>query len=516
MNQNKQILKNTIFLYIRMLLVIGVSLYTVKVVYNALGIEGYGLFNLIAGFLLLFSFFNTAMRSATQRYLSMAVASKKVTHINNTFSVAINIHFSIAIIVFLLLETLGLWLINTFLNIPNELVREANIVYQCAILTTIVLIISVPYQAIIISKEKMNYFAYIGMLEVLLKLGAAICVYYSKDITNSLIFYSSSLLLIGVLITIIYIFCAIKKFGEEVKYNFILDKKIYKDMLGFSGWNVLGQISVLSSNQGVVLIFNILIGLIINASLAISQQVKSLLSSFVSNLQLAFNPQIVKSYAENNILRHNALVLNSSKYSLFLVSIMSIPFLIYTDYILSLWLNDNLPQAVSFFTKVVVVIAIIEALSGPLWMSAHAKGNIRNYQVIISIIFLFNLPLSYILLKLNESVKIAFLSTVIISFIALIYRYIYFFKNKSVDKNLASNYFKSLFLVFLFMGGVVYSQFFYLSKQDFSLSEKIVILLFIEFVYVIYLIVLCFSFNERKALKQFVESKLALYFKFKR
>src|SRR5690606_21455372 len=147
---------------------------------------------------------------------------------------------------------------------------------------------------------------------------------------NSLIFYSFSLLLIGVLITTIYIWCAIKKF-EEVKYNFILDKKIYKDMLGFSGWNILGQVSVLSSNQGVVLIFNILIGLIINASLAISQQIKSLLSSFVSNLQLAFNPQIVKSYAEKNIVRHNVLVLNSSKYSLFLVSIMSIPFLIYTD-----------------------------------------------------------------------------------------------------------------------------------------------------------------------------------------
>lgn len=516
MNQNKKILKNTFFLYIRMLLIIGVSLYTVKVIYNALGIEGYGLFNLIAGFLLLFSFFNSAMRSATQRYLNVTIASKKLTCINSTFSAAINIHLFIAIMVFLLLETLGLWLVNNFLNIPNELIREANIVYQCSILTTVISIISVPYQSIIIAKEKMNYFAYIGMLEVLLKLVGAICVFYSKDIVNSLIFYSFSLLLIGVLITTIYIWCASKKFSEEVKYNFILDKKIYKDMLGFSGWNILGQVSVLSSNQGVVLIFNILIGLIMNASLAISQQIKSLLSSFVSNLQLAFNPQIVKSYAENNIVRHNILVLNSSKYSLFLVSIMSIPFLIYTDYILSLWLNDNLPQAVSFFAKAIILIAIIEALSGPLWMSAHAKGNIRNYQIIISIIFLFNLPLTYVLLELTESVKLAFLSTVIISFIALVYRYIYFFNSKSVDRNLTLNYFRSLFLVLLFMGGIVYGQFFYLGKQDFSLSEKIVILIFIEFIYIIYLIVFCFSLNERKALKQLVENKLTLYFKFKR
>jgi len=195
---------------------------------------------------------------------------------------------------------------------------------------------------------------------------------------------------------------------------------------------------------------------------------------------------------------------------------MSIPFLIYTDYILSLWLNDNLPQAVSFFAKAIILIAIIEALSGPLWMSAHAKGNIRNYQIIISIIFLFNLPLTYVLLELTESVKLAFLSTVIISFIALVYRYIYFFNSKSVDRNLTLNYFRSLFLVLLFMGGIVYGQFFYLGKQDFSLSEKIVILIFIEFIYIIYLIVFCFSLNERKALKQLVENKLTLYFKFKR
>ncbi|QHI27677.1 lipopolysaccharide biosynthesis protein [Acinetobacter haemolyticus] len=516
MNQNKQILKNTIFLYIRMLLVIVVSLYTVKIVYNALGIEGYGLFNLIAGFLLLFSFFNTAMRSATQRYLSVAIANKELINIRNTFSIALNIHFFIAIVIFLLLETLGLWLLNNFLNISNGLIKEANIVYQCAIFSSIIMIVSVPYQAIIISKEKMNYFAYIGIFEVFLKLIAAIFISYSEDIKNSLIFYSISLFLISILVVLIYIYCSFKEFGKEVRYNFCSDKKLYKDMLDFSSWNILGQISTLSSNQGVVLIFNILIGLTINASLAISQQVKSLLSSFVSNLQLAFNPQIVKSYAENNMIRHNILVLNSSKYSLFLVSIFSLPFLIYMEYILKLWLGGVLPEAVSFFAKVVILVAIIEALSGPLWMSAHARGNIKNYQIVVSIILLFNLPLTYSFLKTTESVELAFMSTVLISFILLIYRYIYFFKGRLVDKCLTYNYFKSLFLVFLFIGLIVGGKNFYFDKQNFDLLGKVISLLFIEFIYIIFLILFCFSFEERKLFKDIVKNRFSLYLKFKR
>ncbi|MDC5474725.1 hypothetical protein NRA29_17520, partial [Acinetobacter baumannii] len=244
--------------------------------------------------------------------------------------------------------------------------------------------ISVPYQAIIIAKEKMNLYAYITVFEAILKLLVVFILVGLSNKFNILEAYSILLVVVAFIIFVIYFSYVFRKFREETKYSYIQGSTLTKEIVAFSGWNLFGQIAVLSSNQGVALIYNIFLGVTINASLAISQQVTALLNNFVSNLQLAFNPQIVKSFANNDIERHNSLVLNSSRYSLYLITIIAIPFLLYSEFILRLWLGSDLPKYVGYLSTIVVLVGILDALSGPFWMSAHAKGDIKKYQIVIS------------------------------------------------------------------------------------------------------------------------------------
>lgn len=509
MAENKTILINTIFLYFRMIIVTGITLYTVKVLYSTLGIENFGLFNLIAGFILLFSFLNSAMRSGTQRYLNIAIASNNIEQVRNTFSVALNIHGVIALLVLIFTETVGLWFLNHYLNIPAGKTKIANIVYQCAIITTILGVLSVPYQAIVIAKEKMNLFAYISISEAIAKLLIVFLIIYFSYQYDVLIMYSFLLVFVAISVFVLYFAYTFLSFRNETKYIANIKKDLTKEIFLFSGWNLFGQISVLSSNQGVVLIYNIFLGVTINASLAISQQVTALLSTFVSNLQLAFNPQIVKSFANNDIERHSSLVLNSSRYSLYLITIIAIPFLLYSEFILQLWLGANLPKYVEYFSTVVVLVGVLDALSGPFWMSAHAKGNIKKYQIIISLIFMLNLPLTYFIFKTTFSVYFSFLTYLLISFFALTYRVYYFFETK---ENLGSNisiYFKNVLLVFLFIAAICFFKFLYINELNgFGLKGVLFSLFFLELIFAIYLILFCVDRSEFDMVKLYILTKL--------
>lgn len=509
MSENKTILINTAFLYFRMIIIIGIGLYTVRILYNTLGIENYGLFNLIAGFVLLFSFLNSAMRSGTQRFLNVAIASNDIMQIRSTFSVALNIHIIIAVVVLIFSETVGLWFLNHYLNIPANKTNVANIVYQCAIVATLVGILSVPYQAIIIAKEKMNLFAYISIFEAIAKLLIVFLIIYLSSLYDALIMYSFLLVFVAVLVFILYFAYAFLKFRKETRYIANIKNGLTKEIFSFSSWNLFGQISVLSSNQGVTLMYNIFLGVTINASLAISQQVAALLSTFVSNLQLAFNPQIVKSFASNNIERHNNLVLNSSRYSLYLITIIAIPFLLYSGFILKFWLGTNLPKYVEYFSTVVVLVGILDALSGPFWMSAHARGDIKNYQIIISLIFLLNLPLTYVIFKMTSSVYLSFITYVLISFLALFYRMLYFFKK---SKGLAIgwlDYFKKLSLVFAFISMICFLKFTYSDELGkFDIISVVLSLFFLETIFLVYLIVFCVSKYEFDVVKFYILNKL--------
>lgn len=509
MSENKTILVNTVFLYFRMIVIIGITLYTVRVLYNTLGIEDYGLFNLIAGFILLFSFLNSAMRSGTQRFLNISIASNNIMQVRNTFSVALNIHFIVALLLLIFSETIGLWFLNNYLSLPENKIHISNIVYQCAIITTIISIFSVPYQALIIAKEKMNLFACASIFEAIAKLFIVFLVMYLTYTQNPLIIYSILLIIVSILVFILYFIYVFINFRQETKYIGKANKLLTKDIVSFSGWNLFGQISVLSSNQGVTLIYNIFLGVTINASLAISQQVTALLNNFVSNLQLAFSPQIVKSFASKDFKRHEDLVLNSSRYSLYLITVIAIPFLFYSGFFLKFWLGSDLPEYVEYFSTIVVLVAILDALSGPFWMSAHAKGDIRKYQIVISIIFLFNLPLTYLIFKITQSIYFSFLTYLLISLLALIYRVYYFFENYEAGLISFINYFKKIILVFIFIFIICFLKFLYIKElKKFGFSEIFLSLIFLEVFFIFYLVLFCISRNEFNMIKFYILSKL--------
>lgn len=506
MSNNKTIISNTIFLYIRMLVIIVMSLYTTHVVFNTLGIENYGLFNLIASFLVLFSFLNSAMQSGTQRFLNVALSSGEASKVKATFNAALNIHLAIAFLVLVGLETFGLWYLTYQLNIPSDKVDVAQVVYQFSVLTTILGIVSVPYQALIVAKERMSLFAYIGIFEALVKLLIAVTITYMSS--NLLIAYSGLLGGIAVIVFLIYFFVSKKYFGSEIIYQFKVDIGLTKEMIWFSSWNFFGQVAVLSSNQGITILYNLFLGLTVNAALAIAQQVRGLVGTLANNLQVAFNPQIVQSYVKGHINRHNILVLNASRYSLYLISIVAIPFLLYSDLILKIWLGDILPNYAGFFVKAMVWVTILECLSGPFWMSAHAKGDIKKYQLVISSIFLLNLPMTYLSFKLLNSAYWSFAPTIIVALIALVYRMNYFFNGNKLAKEVTLFYFKNIGCIFTFLLIIQTIQILGLWRLNSNLLLfNFLITLVVELIFLIF-IIFCANTQERTLFKKLLKKLL--------
>ncbi|WP_180116288.1 lipopolysaccharide biosynthesis protein [Acinetobacter sp. YH12140] len=505
MNENKRIFTNTIFLYIRMVFVIILSLISIKLVYKSLGIENFGILNLVTGFVLLFSFLNNAMRNGTQRFLNVAYATGDLKEVKNTFSISFNVHVVISVVLFVLAETIGLWFLGNHLNIPKEKFFEAQVIYHLAIFSLIFTIISVPYQAMLIAKEKMTLYAYLSILDAILKfLSALILVFLTS---NLLIYYGLALLFSSIIMFFCYIFLVGKRY--KINYSMKNNMSLTKKIVSFSGWNILGQISSVTSNQGVTILFNIFFGVVANASFAISQQINALLNNFVSNLQMAFNPQIVESYVKGDVKRHVGLVLLASRYSLYLISLMSIPFLVSCEYILSNWLDKELPEYTLVFSKIVIFVAIIDGISGPFWMSAHARGDIKKYQIVISFILLLNLPLSYFLIKTYGMAEKAILSTITVSFFSFLFRFYYFKKGllqelKSPQLNL---YVKNLIMIFIFLFILNILQF-NLNFDVSSLSDFIFINVTLELVFLIYLLILCIPKSEIKKCCDIVRNKL--------
>jgi len=471
-----------------------------------LGIENYGLFNLVASFVALFSFLNSAMQSGTQRFLNVALSSGQIEQVQTTFKVALNIHFGIAAIVFLSLETLGLWYVRNRLNVPTDKLSVATIIFQFAIIITITSIISVPYQAIIVAKERMSLFAYISIFEAFAKLAIALMISFIGF--NQLIVYSGALAGLAVAVFLIFYFVVIKNFAQETKYlinsaNTDGTKLLAKEIFGFSSWNLLGQIAVLSANQGITILYNLFLGITVNAALAIAQQVRGLIGSLANNLQTAFNPQIVQSYASGDFDRHNELVLNASRYSLYLISIIAIPFLLFSDEILQLWLGSELPQYASFFVKGMIWVTVLECLGGPFWMSAHARGNIRNYQVIISIIFLLNVPFTYAFFKATHW---AFVPTIFITLLAFLYRLFYFLRNKQIKGLTIDLYFKNIIYVFMFLLSLFFLQKYLVNRLAMSsLLIQLMSLIIVELLFLGYLGFVCMSTKERNTVQCFLK-----------
>ena len=477
---SRRIAKNTGLLYVRMLLTMGISLYISRVVLDVLGIEDFGIYNVVGGIVIMFSFLNNAMSSATQRYLSFALGQKNYSELKKLFSITVNIHFFIAFVVVLLAETVGLWLLNTEINIPSDRMASANWVYQFSVLTFFVTIISVPYNAVIISHERMSIYAYVTMFEVFAKLG----VVYLLQLTDfdKLAFYAVLLFIVSFIVRVFYgIYC--KRNFQECTYYWVWDKKKYKELLNYASWNLFGNLAAVGFDQGINLLLNIFFGPLVNAARGIATQVGSAVTSFVSSFQMALNPQIIKSHASGNTEYMQQLISQGCRFSFYLLLIMMLPVLLNTELLLRWWLNI-VPEYTVIFTKLILVHALINSISGPLMTAAQATGKIKLYQSVVGGILLLNVPISYLFLKLGYPPTVTLIVMIVISQLALFARLIILRRLinfsvssylKTVVLNVLAVAFVSISVAYLFTKAIVLPE---LSHILFSFSISFLVVFF--------------------------------------
>lgn len=394
---NKRIAKNTMFLYIRMLFIMGVSLFTSRVILQTLGVEDYGIYSVVGGIITMFAFINGSMVSATQRFLTFEIGKGNLPQLKKVFSTSLQIHALISFIIVLLGETVGLWFLYEELVIPAERMTAALWVYQSSIIACVVNIMSVPYNADIIAHEKMSAFAYISILEVILKLLIVYILYITP--WDKLTTYAILLLCIQLLIRYAYTRYCNKHF-EESHYHHQLDKPLFKEMLSFGGWSFWGSLSVMLYTQGVNMILNIFFGPIVNAARGIAVQVQTAVQQFVSNFQVALNPQITKNYATGQLAQMHSLMFRSARFSFFLLFMLTLPILLETEYILTLWLK-TVPEDAVVFTRWMIGISLIYTIANPCIVANQATGKVKVYQAVVGGILLMILPLSYVALKLG-------------------------------------------------------------------------------------------------------------------
>ena len=422
-DNTKRIAKNTILLYVRMLLMMGISFFTTREVLRILGVVDFGIYNVVAGIVVLFVFLNNAMVTSTQRYLNFEIGKSSSTlQINKIFSSCLTIHIGIAIVVWFVAEVIGVWFVNNYLDIPDGRMEAANIVYQCSILGAVINIFRTPFNAVIVSYEKMNVYAYMGIIETLMKLGVVYLLFAFRF--DALVLYSLLMLLVVFLTTVLYVVYCRKQFEICHSYTLYRDKRLYGHLLSFSGWSLLGSMANLGATQGMGILLNIFFGVTVNAAMGVAQQAATAMYNFVTNFQTAFNPQLVKLYASGQSTAFENLVLRTSKYSFYLLWVISLPILLCCHTCLSLWLG-SVPDHAEQFCVLLLVFSLIDALQGPLWTSVQATGNIKFYQIMISILVLSNLPVSYIFLKNGYSAESVFVIRVLINVLAAIARVSY-------------------------------------------------------------------------------------------
>ena len=457
MSSSKTIAKKTLFLYFRMFLVMGVSLYMSRIVLEQLGVSDYGVYSLVGGIVALFGFLNSSMSSATQRYLAFDLGKKDEKKLQKTFSITLTIHMMIAALILFFAETVGLWYVNYKVVLPPERLFAANVVYQFSVLTALIGIIQVPYDSLIIAYEKMNVYAYISIIEVSLKLGLVfLLIVYGGD---KLIAYAVMMFLVSLIIRLAYqIYC--RRNYKASKYKFEYDKIYFKELISYSGWNLFGGIASVSRGQGINIVLNLFFGTMVNAAYGLSFQVQTAVNQFVVNFQRAVNPQIIKTYSEGNIERMHNLIIQSSKFSFLLMLLLVAPILFNTDFILNIWLKD-IPEHTTIFVQLSLIGVLIDSISGPLIVAVQATGKIKKYQIIIGSMIILTLPLAVLWLYLGGRPVVVFYSIISINFLSFIFRL--FFLKSLLALNI-NKFIKVIFFRIILLSVIVYSVFTLLEK----------------------------------------------------
>lgn len=381
-----------------MILLMSISLYTSRIILKQLGVDDYGIYNVVGGIIVVLSFLNSAMAGGTQRFLNVEMGRHDIHALHRVFSTSIHIHIGVSCLVLILAETLGLWFLNTHMNIPIERVNAANWVYQFSVASAILTIISIPFNATIIAHEKMSAFAFISIFEGIMKLIIAFSLGITKY--DKLIIYALLVFIVSMLVRIIYgIYCS-RQFDECKNTSWKIDREMIRKMLSFSCWTIFGNLGYILHTQGIAIIINIFFSVTVNAAQGIANQINNIVTQFINNFLTALNPQVVKSYAAGNLNEMHNLIIKGCKIAFCLLTCFIIPLILETPTILSIWL-EVVPDYAVLFVRLVLIITLCNAFSSILSSSQGATGNIKLYQIILTSVGAFHLPLSWIAFELG-------------------------------------------------------------------------------------------------------------------
>ena len=419
----KRIAKNTLMLYVRMLFSMLVSLYTSRVVLNTLGVEDYGIYNVVGGFVAMFSLISSSLSASVSRFLTFELGRGDMERLKETFSTSLLIHLVLAGIVLVLAETVGIWFLNTQMTIPAERLYAANWVFQASILSFMFGLSSVPYNASITSHERMSAFAYIGILDVVLRLLIVLFIAYAPFQFDRLIVYSLLLVFVGMSLQCIYLWYCRKNF-EECRFRLHFNKTCWKEMNAFAGWNLIGCTAVLLKDQGVNILLNLFYGPILNAARGIAGSVNVAVCSFANNFMAALNPQITKSYALGDSEYVVSLIERGSRFSFYIIFIIALPILLETDFVLTLWLKQYPIHSINF-VRLALLLSLCDILSNTLITLQLATGKIKNYQLVVGGMYLMNFPLSYFFLKIGFQPEVVYVVALMVAFCCLGLRLVY-------------------------------------------------------------------------------------------
>ncbi len=417
-NTTKRIAKNTLMLYFRQILIMIVSLYTVRVVLNTLGAEDYGIYNVVAGVVTMFSFLSSSMATASQRYFSFALGQNDSESLKKYFSMSFTIYCLIAFVILILAETVGLWFVTQKLVIPVERQKAAFWIYQASIFSMICTILTAPFMASIIAHEDMNIYAYVSIIEVVLKLGIVFLL--PLFAIDKLIFYGSLMASVVFINTAIYRTICVKKY-VECKFSFFWEKSLFKELVSYTGWNMFGSAVGVFKNQIVNIILNQFFNPVVNAARGIAAQVNSAVNSFAQNFSTAVRPQIIKNYASGEKEKMLQLMFRSCKATFLLMFVFALPLIIEMPYVLKLWLK-NVPEYAVLFTILALIDALIDTISYPLMATAQATGKIKLYQAVVGSVLLLNAPIAFVVLKFGAPPYSVFIVSISVTSLAFIVR----------------------------------------------------------------------------------------------
>jgi O-antigen/teichoic acid export membrane protein len=502
----ERIAKNTFFLSVRMLVTMGISLYTSRIVLEILGVNDYGIYNIVGGIVVILGFLSGSLSTASSRFITVALSSRNEKEMKNTFASIMFVNVLISIAILLIGETGGLWFLANKLQIPRDRINIAFWVYQISLLTVMLNIISVPYNAVIIAHEKMKAFAYMSLFDVICKLGLVLLLRY-VDNFDKLLLYTISIFVVQLLDRIIYsIYCS-RNFNES-RISLVFDKKQIIAVFHFISWSSYGSLVSVGFTQGLNVLLNIFFGPLLNAARGISVLVQNSILQFTANFQTAINPQIIKSFVTKDLQATRNLLVASSKLSFFLLCIIGLPIIIESEFILNLWLK-HVPNYTIQFVQLMIVISVWSSLANPLRIINQAEGNIKKFQIYECSLLLMIVPLSYIILKITHVPKSIFYVHLTIELIAQVIRIAIVLPKveMKIKAYLTGIYFRVIpVFVLPLIGG------FFLKKLSDGVGfAPFGILIFTEFFLVVLIYYVGLDASERSYLRSKLNSKLNLY-----